>query len=464
MRPLVIEPKPISIFFSGPNSWQVIYDPQNIACQAEIPVIQKIEGLKLFIKEQLLQKGCIINLSEDSLSELWQIPEVTTIIHFSCKEGLAFDYINNPDQTIRWFYPTASRKAPYLQLFNGSGWKNKLKATGARLLSKLGINAPIRDGQFHVQIKDNAYIHKYLKECNPVNYAVFTGTKGINRKIVVALSRHKKADFFLKIPLTKAAEELLVNEHKQLTVLNRLPLRQMIIPKLQPTSDVFIKISNVKPTKAKNSILLTDVHLKALEELYTQTATTHSLHDHKRNIEKHLINLASLEPSNGLDTAIVQAVKPMLMMLYQKLKNTNVIFALAHGDFTPWNTYLNQQNIHTYDWELSEDLPILYDAFHYIFQSGVLIQKLSFTELQQQIDQLSQHSIVQSLLKEHNTNFEQCYQLYLLHVISYYLPRYILQDMLHEQANWLLKRWYESLSLLKHSRSDVYPSSIPGDC
>ena len=464
MHSLVIEPIPMSIFFSGPHSWQVIYAPQKLVPKMETPVIQEIDALKLFIKEQLSQKGCIINLSDESLADLWQLPQVTTIIHFSYKEGLAFDYINNPDQSIRWFYPTASRNAPYLQLFNGSGWKNKLKATGARLLSWLGINAPIRDGQFHAQIKDNAYIHKYLKECNPINYAVFTGTKGVNRKIVVALSQYKKVNFYLKIPLTTIAKELLANEHKQLTALNRLPLQQMVIPKLQSTSGAFIKISNIKPSKAKNSILLTDAHLKALEELYKQTATTQIWHKHKKNIEKRLINLAPLEPSNGLDVTTVQAIKPMLMKLHQKLKDADTIFTMAHGDFTPWNTYLNQQNIHAYDWELSEDLPLLYDAFHYIFQSGVLIQRLSFTELQKQINQLHQHSIVQSLLKKHNTNFEQCYQLYLLYVISYYLPRYILQDTLHEQANWLLVRWNEALGSFEYAKDEVYPSSISKDC
>ena len=40
----------------------------------------------------------------------------------------------------------------------------------------------------------------------------------------------------------------------------------------------------------------------------------------------------------------------------------------AHGDFTPWNIYIEQDKLVMIDWELFEtQMPALYDVFHFVY-------------------------------------------------------------------------------------------------
>jgi len=101
-----------------------------------------------------------------------------------------------------------------------------------------------------------------------------------------------------------------------------------------------------------------------------------------------------------------------------------------------------------YDWELATTLPLLYDAFHFIFQTSILVKRHSFPTIKKQIEKLQQQQIVQELINQYNISFEDAYRFYLSHTVSYYLNRYIRQPHLHEQVHWLIATWHEALNEL----------------
>lgn len=50
--------------------------------------------------------------------------------------------------------------------------------------------------------------------------------------------------------------------------------------------------------------------------------------------------------------------------------------AFAHGDFTPWNLAVSPHGMRAFDWECAlEDAPLLFDAFHFHVQTGVLVHR-----------------------------------------------------------------------------------------
>jgi len=51
--------------------------------------------------------------------------------------------------------------------------------------------------------------------------------------------------------------------------------------------------------------------------------------------------------------------------------------ALAHGDFTPWNLVLQDGAMRAFDWEYSGCTVPLADLFHFVIQTGVLVERLS---------------------------------------------------------------------------------------
>ncbi len=71
---------------------------------------------------------------------------------------------------------------------------------------------------------------------------------------------------------------------------------------------------------------------------------------------------------------------------------------LVHGDSTPWNTHLSTSAVLIYDLELAQQLLILngflfmsdylYDCFHHLFQTNLLVHRKSFQEIKKAIDHL----------------------------------------------------------------------------
>lgn len=66
------------------------------------------------------------------------------------------------------------------------------------------------------------------------SFAILTGTKGENRKAVVATGTRSRPAFFLKIPLTDTAASLVRNEAECLTALEERALRTWVTPKVNP--------------------------------------------------------------------------------------------------------------------------------------------------------------------------------------------------------------------------------------
>ncbi|RME10533.1 MAG: hypothetical protein D6816_03205 [Bacteroidetes bacterium] len=51
---------------------------------------------------------------------------------------------------------------------------------------------------------------------------------------------------------------------------------------------------------------------------------------------------------------------------------------------------------------------------------------------------------MQSLLRQFDADFDRLYSFYLLNNVAYYLPRYLRQTPLHEQAHWLVNTWLQA--------------------
>jgi hypothetical protein len=85
------------------------------------------------------------------------------------------------------------------------------------------------------------------------------------------------------------------------------------------------------------------------------------------------------------------AADPVFARLSPKLAGLTVHPAIYHGDFAPWNIKLSPRAImySVLDWERGELTGIPgWDWFHYVIQSGILVQKLAPEPLAQRIEQL----------------------------------------------------------------------------
>lgn len=420
--------------------------------------------IQFFTNEQdLIQKWhpldtkekSLINLTSRALSSNFlSIESTSIIIDFSAKQLIdsstnhyQFDFINNPDGTIRWVYNNLLQKPIFLNLYNASGWKGKAIHT----IFKIGFIAKLKkwlkSGSFKV-IANQLFLENVNHRLNEAQYAIFTGTIGENRKAVISFEEAGKATKFLKLPLTKAAQQLVRTETKVLTKLQTYTFRFLNIPKAKKITKGLM-LTNIKPSKLLINNDLTTIHLSALAELYHQTAAPVLLtsSDVWQTIQEDLEVIVNTKIINDLPPQKVADLHRSLAGLAQNFESTDLItMSMTHGDLTPWNSYLSKHQLHVYDWELAQELPLLYDAFHYIFQANILIKRLPYAAIKKEISQLRNHPIIQSLLTKYNIDFQEAYQFYLLRNTSYYLSKYIQQPKLHEQAHWLVDVWIESLN------------------
>jgi Phosphotransferase enzyme family len=360
---------------------------------------------------------------------------------------LSFGYINNPDGGIRWLYPIGSRNPYFLKLYNGSGWRSSLFKTLFSLAFRSGRERLARSGTLHVYYKNQLPLGGLVSLCPSGNMAIFTGTVGENRKAVVALEDQEGRHWFYKQPLTKAAGKLTQNEASVLAELSQYDFQKIVIPNAKPYGSGLM-VTDVKPTAASNSFDLQPIHFEAVGELAQCTLQLRRLGDLPfwKEMNEHLKALQSQRILNDLSPDTVRRVIAKLLALRSKIDpKKEVPTALAHGDFTPWNMYLGNGQLHVYDWELSERLPLLYDAFHFVFQSGVLVKRQPYKDIQTAIFSMKNKEVVQQMLAGQGSAFEELYQLYLLRNTSYYLLKYLRQKPLHTQAHWQLAAWDAAL-------------------
>ena len=424
-------------------------------------------NIRFFVNQQLLdfalnarpnQAITILNLHPDGIAPtlITKYPEIVLIDIYGKKQAdpllgtQQFDFINNADGTIRWMYGHQYQKPIFLNLYNDLNWKGELFKTTFRTGFKLGVKNWLKSGSIWITTAQELFLETIN---NKGQYAIFTGTIGENRNAVISFVQGQKSRKFLKMPLTASAKMLVKNELDYLQELQSYKLRKITLPKTKKIGDN-IMVSNVRPEQKTNNRDLKGLHLAALHELYEQTTARALLNksDAWLGIQKDLIFLADAKISNDLPKEKVTRIFHLLQQLAQQLNTSDFVpMAIANGDLTPWNSYLTDKAVHIYDWELAERLPLLYDAFHYIFQSSVLVKKLPFIAIERQIIALEKVSIVEKMIKIFDIDYNQAYQFYLLRNTAYYLRKYVSQTELPIQANWLIAVWLEALENLTYT-------------
>ena len=358
-----------------------------------------------------------------------------------------FDYINNPDGSIRWIYPTGSAKPLFLELYNGSGWRGFLFRTFFRTAWRLGLQKKARSGTFSLFVRAPLLLEELVQQTAANGFAVFTGTPGENRKAVFVLENKGSEKWYYKLPLSTAARRLVRNEHHTLHKIARQDFEALQIPEATLIRDGVL-LSNIKPLRYSNSASLQEIHLKALAELGSRNVEHLPLQelDAWEETEQNLKTAEQSVVCNDLPEPLVRGTIGLLRRLQHELAAAGTVpVSLSHGDFTPWNMYLSAQKLHLYDWELSCRLPLLYDLFHFEFQSAILIRHQSFPSIRKRIFQLENQEVIQGIVEKNKADFRLLYRFYLLRNTAYYLARYMQQDPLHRQAHWLLKVWDAAL-------------------
>jgi hypothetical protein len=324
---------------------------------------------------------------------------------------------------------------------------------GTRLLYRAGLKRLVRSGTFLATVPARQVLARYLGREHPFTRAAFfTGTVGEDRKVTVALAgaRDRRPQAFLKIPLTESAASLVKNEAAALRALPAIVDGAFVTPDgtLPAAERLSLLVSNLSTARTHSVVRFTRAHARALRALYRAEVRHAPLGDVEAFVEARARVDALLQcapPDNGLDRETFDAARTALAACAAGLddvRGTRVVTGWAHGDFTPWNSFVGERTLRVYDWEHSRrDMPLLHDLFHYVLQAHVLVAHGEHSGGLAAITAALALEDVRRVVDEQGVDPNLHLLLYLVHQVSLFGRKFATQEPLHAQANWLMSCW-----------------------
>lgn len=360
--------------------------------------------------------------------------------------SIVYDFINNADGTMRWFFQTDSKSAAHLSLYNSNSLKSKIYVSLSRMAWSLGQGNLLASGRFEMQqiLVDEVKAKYGILKNEKCSF--FTGTRGATRKIVVDVQCEDGTHEFIKIPLTETAEELVKNEIDMVKSLNKFDFTTLSLPKISKHINGHARLSNVKPAYTIPADKIAAIHACAVGELCALSHERKLISETESwavtNTNIYYLN-NELVYLNNLDKRKIQILVSGLKQLYATISlGESIPVSVSHGDFTPWNMYCDDQRLYVYDWEMAKNgIPMLFDLFHFSYQSIILQQQKSYTEVRANINSWLKQPIVMHLIQKYRINVHLHHALYLLFTVSFYLRQYINEKEPLMQSEWMMDAW-----------------------
>lgn len=387
-------------------------------------------------QKDLLLKALISGKNQCIESDYAISPMANTIHKTNYKKHFSFYTIPNRDGSIRWMFPQHTQSPSFLIFYNVSGLKSSIYALVLKFIFLLRCQS-LFFKQLHLYCNSKP---EFLKLPNSINYSLFTGTKGPDRTVLIECTDDNQEQFIYKIPFGEAAIPQLQQEFISLSYLNKRDFQHLTLPTVQalPKSKG-IKMPVIgKGGKRTNSF--DTMHWKALEELYQTTSNSISLHKtvywSKVTSDLSYLNHHQLKP------ALKKIHKLLLHVIKTIPLDKTISTSFCHGDFTPWNMYVDENKLALYDFEAASlGQPLLFDLFHFVMQNGILIKRSNYKEIYETILKQTNHEIGQTIIEEHQVDVALHFKLYLIAVVNKYLRTYNMQKNWHMQIEWLLNTW-----------------------
>jgi thymidylate kinase len=353
------------------------------------------------------------------------------------------NYINNPDQSMRWIYANKNKQASFLSFYNTVTARAHLIANSIKMVFKLGLQSLIHSGSFTIYHHQELNITPLVNQIAHSDYSIFMGTAGPNRTLLLELNNGKASSHFIKIPANKQSAITIAKEEENISLFHNKEFEAFNVPKLVENKfkDVLI-LENIKPKKARRSNKLLKPHFTALSEMATKT--TQFYHLKSTSYWEAIVTSLSQLKQIGVYGPVVN----QLHQLKEELAATKSVYtSLSHGDFTPWNMYVGNEKIQVYDLEQSSnEVPLLNDLFHFHFQSGVLSKRIAVKKIRENIKEACADEQIAKIINTFKIDVDVYFKLYLLKAAAINLTAYQQQKKLSLQHQWLLNAYEEMLT------------------
>jgi hypothetical protein len=242
--------------------------------------------------------------------------------------------------------------------------------------------------------------------------------------------------------------------------LTRYDFTTLSIPTISKKINGHARLKTVKSSVIISTDKITEIQLRAIQNVYYYSYNRIRIQDCiawqviNSNMEFLRKELAFI---NTLPQDKSKKIIHDLRTLYNSIPTHEKIpVSISHGVFTPWNLYCDDQRLFVYDWEMARTgMPMLFDLFHFTFQSTLLTHRKGFKDVEAANRRWQQHIISKSIQENWGVQTDLHFKLYLLFTVSYYIRQCLRAKELPLEGNLMLDAWGDALEYCNVNSSSL---------
>jgi hypothetical protein len=227
---------------------------------------------------------------------------------------------------------------------------------------------------------------------------------------------------------------------------------KLVIPELK-SFEGHLVLSNNFPAGAEMTDQLEDLHLEALNEIYEANKTVKKVgeflveNNYLQMIKAFKLILEEDLHPNGLSKSHLEDISIDLITLINRLDPREPVFtSIFHGAFEPANCLKKDGKIYLNNFDsFEQDMPMLFDAFHYIFYQLEKEPMPLMGELDDIMKYLFKNKALLKLIEEHSINFKLNLALFHIHHIIHKVESFLKQRFINPNANFTLTFYKQAL-------------------
>lgn len=426
--------------FTGNNCSVEIWDPNE-----KLIINEDLNGFK----DLTNKKTAIIyfpSVNQDysgrNLSSYDLVMDFSKTLKLDAEFNQCLNYIHNREGKIRWLYTDKNKSASFLKFYNSSTWRARAISWCIKTAFKLNLQSFIQSGSFQIYSKEELKLKRLIQQVPHTDYSVFLGSEGENRTVLTETHIQNGSTHFIKIPITPLSQSFVHREKDYLKRLTKHSFRTFKIPQLIHNSFEDVMVTKGLPfTDSSRTNVFTEQHVKMLAEISEKTTQFNRLKDSL--YWKSMLDQFSQLKRNPEWNKEVELINQLM----SDLKNIDGFFScLSHGDFTPWNMYCTKTDLGVYDWEMAKDqMPQLFDLFHFYFQTGVLVKRQPFSQIKRTILNECERLEVLKKITQIDLDILTYFRMYILKAALQYFNEFQGVDQLNIQNQWLAETLLEGL-------------------
>lgn len=341
-----------------------------------------------------------------------------------------------------WYFPVENLKIG-MMLFQAGSINGKLLKQLFPLLHRISCFRNILKIE-KVECPLDVYVQNYINNLfgkEHIDLSIFMGTPCKNQKITIQVSEGKQILGYCKLTKSKEVFGLFKKEINTLTVLRKkgiLNIPYCIDSAFLPNGYYTFVQSTTKTLNSYSSSRLSVKHVSFMKEI--KHATLQKINYKDTDFYKYIHELSQHEE------CFTQSENVLLQFLIDKVDcyyGMTVEFCNAHSDFTPWNTYIENDKLYVFDFEYAlSTCPPYMDIVHFVSQVGHIQKQMVGNRLYSYI--LKNLAVIGTDVKE----MEMLYLSYLLFIFSFYNRMF---DWKFPKSDVGYKCWMEQMKILKNN-------------